>query len=671
MKKIKVLWTFFFIFIYVTGITYAASIVPTEIEQPGTQPKEISNLESPDKCDNCHGGYNTSVEPAYNWRGSMMANAGRDQIFWATLAVVEQDFDGAGDLCIRCHSTAGWLAGRSTPTDGSGLAAGDSNGVDCDFCHKATNPDNSDPILKGIMNPPFVANDEGNPPTGYYGSGMASMWGGSEKLGPYSDAEPKHQWISSTFHRSVDFCGICHDVSNPAVGDLAHNNGAQNTADPVVFSGEIGSPVAGKAAFNNFPFMYGIVERTFSEYKAGKISQTLVSDYSDLPSDLKGGVLEVIYNAAQLAGTGGNYQDGTPRYFSCQSCHMHPVTGPGCNKQGVPIRTDLPLHDMTGGNYWMPDAILYLNGKNKLRLGGSLTDTQINALEAGEKRAREQLNLAATLSVKNNTLKIVNHTGHKLISGYPEGRRMWLNIKWYDENKTLLREDGRYGPIGKTFPDPDNPSAVIEVNSILDLHDPNTKIYEAHYGMTQEWAHQLINLGYDSNLPLSFDRITEAVDMTLGELAGKTTGTFHETFHFALNNIIVKDNRIPPYNMSYSEARKRNALPVPTDQYGKPGPNGSYNCWDIVNLNPPVSAKSATINLLYQPTSYEYQLFLKKANTYSEGAFLAEEGKNMFEAWLKTNMAEPYVMATTTWKYSSVSKPAKAMPWIPLLLLDK
>ena len=357
MKKIKVLWTFFFIFIYVTGITYAASIVPTEIEQPGTQPKEISNLESPDKCDNCHGGYNTSVEPAYNWRGSMMANAGRDQIFWATLAVVEQDFDGAGDLCIRCHSTAGWLAGRSTPTDGSGLAAGDSNGVDCDFCHKATNPDNSDPILKGIMNPPFVANDEGNPPTGYYGSGMASMWGGSEKLGPYSDAEPKHQWISSTFHRSVDFCGICHDVSNPAVGDLAHNNGAQNTADPVVFSGEIGSPVAGKAAFNNFPFMYGIVERTFSEYKAGKISQTLVSDYSDLPSDLKGGVLEVIYNAAQLAGTGGNYQDGTPRYFSCQSCHMHPVTGPGCNKQGVPIRTDLPLHDMTGGNYWMPDAM--------------------------------------------------------------------------------------------------------------------------------------------------------------------------------------------------------------------------------------------------------------------------------------------------------------------------
>ena len=105
------------------GIARAADTVPTDIQQPGTQPQQINNLESPDKCDNCHGGYNSAVEPAYNWRGSMMANAGRDPIFWATLAIGEQDFDGAGDLCIRCHSTAGWLAGRSTPTDGSGLAS--------------------------------------------------------------------------------------------------------------------------------------------------------------------------------------------------------------------------------------------------------------------------------------------------------------------------------------------------------------------------------------------------------------------------------------------------------------------------------------------------------------------------------------------------------------------
>jgi hypothetical protein len=66
----------------------AALVVPSEIQQPGTQPGEVENLETPDKCDNCHGGYNATVEPAFNWRGSMMANASRDPIFWATLAIV-------------------------------------------------------------------------------------------------------------------------------------------------------------------------------------------------------------------------------------------------------------------------------------------------------------------------------------------------------------------------------------------------------------------------------------------------------------------------------------------------------------------------------------------------------------------------------------------------------
>ena len=45
------------------GTVYAADTVPVVIEQPGTQQGEVGNLESPDKCDNCHGGYNTATEP--------------------------------------------------------------------------------------------------------------------------------------------------------------------------------------------------------------------------------------------------------------------------------------------------------------------------------------------------------------------------------------------------------------------------------------------------------------------------------------------------------------------------------------------------------------------------------------------------------------------------------
>jgi hypothetical protein len=635
--------------VIVGSSAHAALVVPTDIKQPGTQPQEISNLESPDKCDNCHGGYNSSIEPAYNWRGSMMAHAGRDPIFWATMAVAEQDFDGAGDLCLRCHSTGGWLAGRSTPTDGSGLAAGDSDGVECDFCHKVTNPDNSDPVLQGVMIDQFIANEpNASDPDGiegYYGSGMASMWGGNDKLGPYSDAAARHQFIQSKFHRSVDFCGTCHDVSNPAVGDLAHNHGAQPTAGPVVSSGIPGTPVNGKAAFNNPPYKYGIVERTFSEYKAGLISQTRVANYPNLPADLKGGALQAIYQAATAGGGNGDYKDGTPRYYSCQTCHMRPVTGTGCNKNGAPVRTDLPLHDMTGGNYWMPQAIQYLDSVGKLRLGGGMTSLQTSAMLDGALRAKEQLSLAASLSVSGNgnSVKIVNHTGHKLISGYPEGRRMWLNIKWYDSGNNLLREDGAYGPITVNIN-----GTPTQVNTLLDLGGANTKIYEAHYGLTKEWANQLLALGYADSTPVSYDRVTGAVSYTLKNVADQATGTTHESFHFVLNNTVVKDNRIPPYGMSYEVARVRNALPVPATQYGSPTTGGSYNYYDTVALNPPSGAQYATIDLLYQPTSWEYIQFLYLANKGLD-TFLAEEGNNMLEAWLNTGMAEPYAMASATW----------------------
>ena len=177
-----------------TVSVYAADTVPTDIQMPGTQPEEVGNLEAPDRCSNCHAGYNdanTTGEPQHEpftgWLGGAMGNAGRDAIFWATLAVSEQDFDGSGDLCIRCHSTGGWYGGRSTPTDGSGLAATDDDGVDCDTCHTMTNTNNSE--HQGVMISPFTANcsDDSVAPVGtcesgsegYYGGGMLSLWDGS------------------------------------------------------------------------------------------------------------------------------------------------------------------------------------------------------------------------------------------------------------------------------------------------------------------------------------------------------------------------------------------------------------------------------------------------------------------------------------------------------------
>jgi hypothetical protein len=619
----------------------AAETVPLAVQQPGSQPGEAGQIQSVSKCDNCHGNFPSAGEPWFNWAASMMAQAARDPLFWATVAVAEQDFDGAGDLCIRCHTAEGWLGGRSTPTDGSGLAQGDDDGVQCDVCHRLVNPDGSE--HPGVQNSPFLAHDEGSPPTGYFGGGMYVIEDGNNKLGPYSDADATHQFLQSQFHRSSDICGTCHDVSNPVTGDLAHNHGAQKPLAPGSYSGDPASPVDQKAAFNNFPYQYGVVERTFSEHQASLFPQTLVSDYSTLPPELQTGAIQRAYEAALLAGTGGDYEDGTPRRFTCQSCHMRPVVGQGCNKN-PPVRSDLPLHDLTGGNYWVPDAMQLLDASGLLRLGGGLSGDQINALNLGKVRALQNLQEAATLDVANNLLTVVNLTGHKLISGYPEGRRMWLNVKWYDAGEALIAEDGAYGPLAVEID-----GEPASVDTLLDLHDPYVPIYEAHGAMTQEWAGQLLALGTDPGLPLSFDRATGAVTKTLGELGAQDPGTYHETFHFVLNNQVVKDNRIPPYGMDYDEAEQRNILPVPADQYGDPGPGGSYRHWGEVALNPPPGADHATIQLLYQPTSWEYIQFLDLANTGAV-AFLAEEGRNLRDAWLATGMAEPRVMATAFWQ---------------------
>jgi hypothetical protein len=198
---------------------------------------------------------------------------------------------------------------------------------------------------------------------------------------------------------------------------------------------------------------------------------------------------------------------------------------------------------MTGGNYWIPEAILYQDANDQLRLGGGLNAVQTTAITDGAARARHQLDIAASLTADGTTVRVTNLTGHKLITGYPEGRRMWLNVKWYDGEPTpnLLREDGAYGPLVDGAGDPVevvNPAngQPVQVRSLLDLHDPNTHVYEAHYGLTQEWADQLANLGWPTDLPVAYDRLTGAVELTLGDLAAQAPGTDHESFHFVLNN---------------------------------------------------------------------------------------------------------------------------------------
>lgn len=99
----------------------------------------------------------------------------------------------------------------TTPTDGSTMVSShDGNGVECDTCHRMTNPDQSEHL--GVQNYPFIANNERSPAIGYYGSAQYVMWPEPGKLGPYLNSVTKHPLLQSKFHRSPDFCGTCHNA---------------------------------------------------------------------------------------------------------------------------------------------------------------------------------------------------------------------------------------------------------------------------------------------------------------------------------------------------------------------------------------------------------------------------------------------------------------------------
>jgi len=428
-----------------------------------------------------------------------------------------------------------------------------------------------------------------------------------------------------------------------------------------------------------------------------------VNDFATLPTDLKvaGGSLERAWRASTWGTCSGttnlcnetancasgqtcniltaDYQQplvsppaaGDPRYFTCQTCHMMATGGDGANQgRGNPgdpwrgkIRPDLPTHDLTGMSYWQHDLVRFQDQQGTLLFGGGLTwpDPRMDNAKA---RSQAHLRSAASLGAAQNgsflDVRVTNLTGHKLISGYPEGRRMWIDVKWFDAGNTLIFENGAYGPLvdeqGNPVQVQDNAGTTFQVQSILDLD--STKVYEANPAMTKEWADQLLSLGYPGSMVLEWNRKTNAPEHTLQELGAEEPGEMFHTFHFVLNNAVEQDNRIPPYGFRYDEARTRNALPVPTTQYGNPGPGGAYDHFDVVPFSIPAGATRAEVRLYYQATSWEYVQFLWKQPTSTPAptsTFLANEGVNMLDAWLNTGMAPPFEMTSTSVAVTAVA----------------
>jgi uncharacterized repeat protein (TIGR01451 family) len=529
---------------------------------PGTQPNQLDVL-LPDSvdCDICHS------EPIYDqWRGSMMSQAGRDPLMWAALEVASHDAPGTGDYCLRCHVPKGWLEGRSRPGDGSALEGHDTaNGVACEVCHRMVDPRptaSAIPSIDASVRAALTA----TVPAAYVGSGTSIVDADDNRRGPFAFAQglPYHTAYQTAFLGQTSeattrarLCGTCHNVDNPLLswdegrGEYWPNE--MNTSTPI-------SDLDSGGLFR--------IESTYDEWRN--------SAYAN------GGV-----EAPRFA---GDEPDGVVE--ACQDCHLRRTTGTAADPQFGPTTRDcqssgcLPEHTMVGGNAWLPNILQ--NQDWRLHAVG-----QADYLKAALHEAQWMLRHAASMTVTLTTsgtqkvalVRAVNEAGHKLPTGYPEGRQMWIHMQAFDGAGTVVYESGAYD------------SGTREL-----VRDEALKVYEVKQG------------------------ISESLATLVGEPAGAS-------FHLLLNNQVVKDNRIPPRGYTQAAFDKPGLRPVRASYA-----DGQH--WDDTVYVVPAATERVFATLYYQTASKEYVQFLRERGGI--------DGQALLDLW-EASPSPPQVMARAWW----------------------
>jgi hypothetical protein len=98
---------------------------------------------------------------------------------------------------------------------------------------------------------------------------------------------------------------------------------------------------------------------------------------------------------------------------------------------------------------------------------GALADGAQRAVSMLQKAATVDLDVQAVEDSFAAVVTVTNRSGHKLPTGYPEGRRVWLNIVAKDGGGNVVYESGAY-----------NPSTGVLT------HDGDVVVYEAELGIS-------------------------------------------------------------------------------------------------------------------------------------------------------------------------------------------
>jgi len=583
--------------ILLVGALWLAPLAAIDFSPHGTQPNLFYPLDEPQACAGCHGASSVpdaSAMPHATWSGSLMSHATRDPLFWAALDVAERDVPGVGDWCLRCHTPAGWLGGRVSKT---GVLGGTVNGTNgCLLSGRFTDGDSANDDYSGVTCHQCHRMTKLGPAAQTAPKGSGNFWltdsagcgSGPCRFGPYnypidSPLEPPHGWRYSAFTTSGEHCGTCHDVSSPITdgGTAARTLIVPNNTP------------AGRDTGLPFP-----AERTFSEWRQSSFGDAFTVD------------------SFEREGT------TTPKRVQvtdCQDCHMRNSAAPSaraCLQNPYGSRTgDLSVHEFVGGGAWPLRMIKGLYGT-------LLGSERVAAIDQTIAWSQELLSLrTATLDVTlmswtpgagdlQASVRVTNLAGHKLPTGYPEGRRMWLLVEASDANGAPIFSSGGWNPA----------TGDLAI-------DPQLKIYETLQGI---W-----------NSASSSCKTTDALG--------------REAFHFVLNNCIAKDNRIPPLGFNpihgadpeglemrpvaynYAETAPGSGILVNFDvtQYAIPVPNGTPT---------PISVRAT---LQYQSSSKDYIAFLRNeavenaqpsenamcGRSWTQGPANQSRGQFVFDLW--------------------------------------
>jgi hypothetical protein len=528
------------------------------------QPVPLSPILSVQSCATCHGNYGPTdpflvQEPVRPWAASMMGQSARDPLVHAAMAIASQDAAGGEQLCVRCHVPAAYLEGR-TPTGPAEYTDIDREGINCNFCHRLVNPEFEDGVSPDEDLPILADLDEAGWLPAQANTARYLLDPAETRRGPYPLCETPGECgpedvpinphgvptFDSPFHSSAELCWTCHGVSNPLF---------TKQPDGTYLLGALDEPHPTLDELDMFP-----LHRTFQEW--------LNSYYSSAGVNHQG----------RFGGT------NSAPMKDCQDCHMPDTQGWGCNLQFEPFfeRMDVPQHSFMGSNTWVLKAVRDLYPDTETGLSAASVDEMIA-------RNTDFLQKASDLSVlrigDQIRARIVNQTGHKLPTGFPDGRRIWVNVKFFNCVDVIIQEYGHY-----------------DFNTAT-LTGDDTTVYEMRLGM----------------------------DAAMASTTGLPEG---ETFHFLLANEILKDNRIPPAGWFNSTAAANQTAPVGVT-YG----NGQH--WADSYYNIPSDAARAVVTVYYQVTSKEFIEFLRDANHDQSPASLGQVAYNL---WEQHGMSTPVAM---------------------------